>query len=98
MLKYSTLDCTQDVYLDCVYNLSPQSSSHVSPPFPPEPNLTLSSTLVPDLPSVSDLLSWAQKSGYNEVTSYTVANLANRLVIHLTEGKTGVSLLSIQDN
>lgn len=85
-------------YLYYVWFLCPQSSSGVSPPFPAEPNLTLSSTLDSDLSDASNLFVWANESGYLKVTSYTEAHLANRFVIHLTEGRTGVSHLSIQVN
>lgn len=67
----------------------PQSSNSISPPFPPEPNLTVSSRLSPDLSTVSDILAWARKRGFSTVTSYTEADLANRFVIHLTRPGTG---------
>lgn len=71
----------------------------MSPPYPPEPDLTLSSTLNSDLSTISDLLVWASDSGYTTVTSYTEADLANRFVIQLAGGGTGqdpcVSLVSI---
>ncbi|XP_037545274.1 transforming growth factor beta receptor type 3 [Nematolebias whitei] len=76
-------------------HISVHSSSGVSPPFPAEPNLTLSSTLNSDLSDVSDLLVWANESGYLKVTSYTEAHLANRFVIHLTEGRTGRESLRV---
>lgn len=79
--------------------VSPQSSNSVSPPYPPEPDLTLSTTLNSDLSTISDLLAWASDSGYTKVTSYTEADLANRFVIQLAGGGTGqdscVSLVSI---
>ncbi|KAM9392075.1 transforming growth factor beta receptor type 3 [Pholidichthys leucotaenia] len=64
------------------------SSNSVSPPYPPEPDLTLSSTLHSELSTISNLLLWASESGYTKVTSYTEADLANRFVIQLTEGGT----------
>nr|XP_019961916.1 PREDICTED: transforming growth factor beta receptor type 3-like [Paralichthys olivaceus] len=71
-------------------HISVHSSNSVSPPFPPEPDLTLSSTLDSDLSTVSDLLVWANESGYAKVTSYTEADLANRFVIQLAGGGTDV--------
>lgn len=71
----------------------------MSSPYPPEPELHLSSTVNPDLSTISDLLAWAGESGYTKVTSYTEADLANRFVIQLAGGGTGqdpcVSLVSI---
>ncbi|XP_072299618.1 transforming growth factor beta receptor type 3 [Eucyclogobius newberryi] len=67
------------------------SSNSVSPPFPPEPNLTVSSRLDAGLSTVSDLLLWARDRGYSTVTSYTEADLANRFRIHLTRPGTEVS-------
>ncbi|XP_077474742.1 transforming growth factor beta receptor type 3 [Stigmatopora argus] len=64
------------------------SSNSVSPPYPPEPELTLTTTLIPDLSSVPDLLLWVKENGYN-VTSYTEADQANRFVIRLAGTKTG---------
>ncbi|XP_022603644.1 transforming growth factor beta receptor type 3-like [Seriola dumerili] len=64
-------------------HISVHSSNSVSPPFPPEPDLTLSSMLNSDLSTMSDLLAWASESGYTKVTSYTEADLANRFVIQL---------------
>lgn len=61
----------------------------MSPPYPPEPGLTVASTLDPDLSSISDLLLWASESGFTKVTSYTEADLANHFVIQLAEGGTG---------
>ncbi|XP_070779137.1 transforming growth factor beta receptor type 3 [Enoplosus armatus] len=66
------------------------SSNSVSPPYPPEPDLTLSSTLNSDLSTISDVLVWASESGYTKVTSYTEADLANRFVIQLAGGGTDV--------
>lgn len=70
--------------------ISVHSSNSVSPPYPPEPDLTLSSTLNADLSTISDLLAWASDSGYSKVTSYTEADLANRFVIRLAGGGTDV--------
>ncbi|XP_073350180.1 transforming growth factor beta receptor type 3 [Pagrus major] len=70
-------------------HVSVHSSNSVSPPFPPEPDLTLSSTLSSDLSTIPDLLMWARESGYTRVTSYTEADLANRFVIQLSGGGTG---------
>ncbi|XP_072225381.1 transforming growth factor beta receptor type 3 isoform X2 [Leuresthes tenuis] len=64
------------------------SSNSVSLPHPPEPNLTLSSKLDSGLIIKSDLLVWANERGYNKVTSYTEAQLANHFVIQLAEGGT----------
>uniref|UniRef100_A0A3Q1G5M1 Transforming growth factor beta receptor type 3-like n=1 Tax=Acanthochromis polyacanthus TaxID=80966 RepID=A0A3Q1G5M1_9TELE len=64
------------------------ASNSVSPSYPAEPGLTMSSTLNSDLSTVTDLLMWAGQSGYSKVTSYTEADLANRFVIQLTEGGT----------
>ncbi|XP_044038427.1 transforming growth factor beta receptor type 3 isoform X2 [Siniperca chuatsi] len=69
-------------------HISVHSSNSVSPPYPPEPDLTLSSTLNSDLSTISDLLVWASESGYTKVTSYTEADLANRFVIQLAGGGT----------
>ncbi|XP_069005481.1 transforming growth factor beta receptor type 3 [Embiotoca jacksoni] len=69
-------------------HVSVHSSNSVSPPYPPEPDLTLSSTLNSDLSTISDLLVWASESGFMKVTSYTEADLANRFVIQLAEGGT----------
>ncbi|KAM9346014.1 LOW QUALITY PROTEIN: transforming growth factor beta receptor type 3 [Symphorus nematophorus] len=71
-------------------HISVHSSNSVSPPYPPEPDLTLSSTLNSDLSTISDLLVWASQSGYTKVTSYTEADLANRFVIQLSGGGTDV--------
>ncbi|XP_008299553.1 transforming growth factor beta receptor type 3 [Stegastes partitus] len=62
------------------------ASNSVSPSYPPEPGLTVSSTLNADLSTITDLLVWAAESGYPAVTSYTEADLANRFVIRLAEG------------
>ncbi|KAL7378227.1 hypothetical protein ABVT39_010582 [Epinephelus coioides] len=69
-------------------HISIHSSNSVSPPYPPEPDLTLSSAVNPDLSTISDLLVWATESGYTKVTSYTEADLANRFVIQLAESGT----------
>ncbi|XP_061702691.1 transforming growth factor beta receptor type 3 [Syngnathoides biaculeatus] len=67
------------------------SSNSVSPPYPPEPELTLTTTLIPDLSTIPDLLMWADDNGYNNVTSYTEADQANRFVIQLAgTGPVGV--------
>ena len=97
ILPHPDQPCT-DVFFMSSVSL-PQSSNSVSPPFPPEPGLTLSSTLNSDLSTVSDLLLWANESGYTQVTSYTEADLANRFVVQLAGGGTGqdpcVSLVSV---
>ncbi|RVE69088.1 hypothetical protein OJAV_G00074320, partial [Oryzias javanicus] len=67
-------------------HITVHSSSRVSPPFPPEPGLTLSSRVHSDLPATPDLITWANETGFPEVTSYTEADLANRFVIQLAEG------------
>ncbi|XP_032393206.1 transforming growth factor beta receptor type 3 [Etheostoma spectabile] len=72
-------------------HVSVHSSNSVSPPYPPEPGLTLSSTLNSDLSTTSDLLVWANERGYTTVTSYTEADLANRFVIRLAGGRTDVA-------
>uniref|UniRef100_UPI0037E891D5 transforming growth factor beta receptor type 3 isoform X1 n=1 Tax=Semicossyphus pulcher TaxID=241346 RepID=UPI0037E891D5 len=69
-------------------HVSVHSSNSISPPYPPEPGLTLSSTLNSDLSSIPDLLVWASENGYAKVTSYTEADLANRFVIQLAGGGT----------
>ncbi|XP_028268623.1 transforming growth factor beta receptor type 3 isoform X2 [Parambassis ranga] len=69
-------------------HVSVHASHSVSPPYPPEPDLTLFSTLNSDLSSTSDLFVWASESGYTTVTSYTEADLANRFVIQLAESST----------
>lgn len=79
--------------------LSSQSSNSVSPLYPPEPGLTLTSMLTSDLSTTHDLLSWANQSGFPKVASYTEADLANHFVIRLAGGGTGqdlcVSLVSL---
>lgn len=66
-----------------------QSSHSVTPLYPPKPDLTMSSTIVPDLLVTPDLLTWANQNGYLSVMSYTEAHLANRLVIKLKGGGAG---------
>lgn len=75
-----------------------QSSSNVTPPYPPEPGLTLSSTLHSDLPATPNLITWANESGYSKVTSCTEADLANRFVIQLTEEGAGQATSVCQSN
>ncbi|XP_041672861.1 transforming growth factor beta receptor type 3 isoform X2 [Cheilinus undulatus] len=65
-----------------------RSSNSISPPYPPDPDLTLTSTFDPDLSSIPDLLLWANEYGYPRVTSYTEADLANRFVVQLAGGGT----------
>ncbi|CAN9505988.1 unnamed protein product [Ophioblennius macclurei] len=65
------------------------SSHSVSPPYPPEPGLILSSTMTSDLSTVPDLLLWAGQRGYGKVTSYTETDLANRLLIQLSDTRAG---------
>ncbi|XP_037646946.1 transforming growth factor beta receptor type 3 isoform X2 [Sebastes umbrosus] len=72
-------------------HISVHSSNSVSPPYPPEPDLTLSSSLNSDLSTIPDLLVWARESGYSKLTSYTEADLANRFVIQLAGGGTDVA-------
>ncbi|XP_038146363.1 transforming growth factor beta receptor type 3 [Cyprinodon tularosa] len=74
-------------------HITVHSSNSVSPPFPPEPNLTLSSRLVSDLSTVSNPLMWASESGYTR--SYTEADLANRFVIQLAKDGTGQERLPV---
>ncbi|KAI1884062.1 hypothetical protein AGOR_G00222520 [Albula goreensis] len=59
------------------------STNSVSPLYPPEPDLTLTSILSTDLRTTHDLLGWANRNGFPKVTSYTDADLANRFVIRL---------------
>ncbi|KAG7459316.1 hypothetical protein MATL_G00209330 [Megalops atlanticus] len=68
--------------------ISIYSSNTVSPLYPPEPDLTLTSMLTPDLLTTHDLVGWANRSGFPKVTSYTEADLANRFVIRLAGGGT----------
>ncbi|KAL0993072.1 hypothetical protein UPYG_G00102860 [Umbra pygmaea] len=72
-------------------HISVYSSNSVSPIYPPMPDITLTSTLTPDLSATHDLLSWANQNGFPKVTSYTEADLANRFVIRLAGGGTGRS-------
>lgn len=67
----------------------PQSSHSVTPLYPPKPDLTMSSIIVPDLLAAPDLLAWANQNGYPSVMSYTEAHLANRFVIKLKGGGAG---------
>ncbi|XP_041736336.2 transforming growth factor beta receptor type 3 isoform X1 [Coregonus clupeaformis] len=69
-------------------HISVYSSNSVSPLYPPEPDLTLTSMLTSDLSTTHDLLSWANQSGFPKVASYTEADLANRFVIRLAGGGT----------
>ncbi|XP_054615588.1 transforming growth factor beta receptor type 3 isoform X2 [Dunckerocampus dactyliophorus] len=71
-------------------HISIHSSNSVSPPYPPEPDLSLATTLIPDLSTIPDLLLWANVSGYSNVTSYTEADQANRFVIQLSGTGTAV--------
>ncbi|KAI4876044.1 hypothetical protein NFI96_021035, partial [Prochilodus magdalenae] len=59
------------------------SSHSVTPLYPPKPDLTMTTSIVPDLLMNPDLLTWAKQNDYPLVTSYTEANLANRFVIRL---------------
>nr|XP_046161548.1 transforming growth factor beta receptor type 3-like isoform X2 [Oncorhynchus gorbuscha]XP_046161549.1 transforming growth factor beta receptor type 3-like isoform X2 [Oncorhynchus gorbuscha] len=69
-------------------HISVYSSNSVSPLYPPEPDLTLTSMLTSDLSTTHDLLSWANQSGFPKVASYTEADLANHFVIRLAGGGT----------
>uniref|UniRef100_A0AAZ3RQT6 ZP domain-containing protein n=1 Tax=Oncorhynchus tshawytscha TaxID=74940 RepID=A0AAZ3RQT6_ONCTS len=69
-------------------HISVYSSNSVSPLYPPEPDLTLTSMLTSDLSTTHDLLSWANRSGFPKVASYTEADLANHFVIRLAGGGT----------
>ncbi|XP_021413828.2 transforming growth factor beta receptor type 3 isoform X2 [Oncorhynchus mykiss] len=69
-------------------HISVYSSNSVSPLYPPEPDLTLTSTLTSDLSTTHDLLSWANQSGFPKVASYTEADLVNHFVIRLAGGGT----------
>ncbi|TNN57857.1 Transforming growth factor beta receptor type 3 [Liparis tanakae] len=60
-----------------------KSSNSVAPPYPPEPDLTLSSTLHSDPSTMPDFLVRARRSGYSEPTSSTEAELANGVEIQL---------------
>ncbi|KAJ8404202.1 hypothetical protein AAFF_G00339750 [Aldrovandia affinis] len=68
--------------------ISVYSSNSVSPLYPPDPDLTLTSMLTPDLLMTHDFLGWANRSGFPKVTSYTEADLANRFVVRLAGGGT----------
>ncbi|KAG7325943.1 hypothetical protein KOW79_010868 [Hemibagrus wyckioides] len=69
-------------------HITVHSTHSVTPLYPPKPDLTMSSTIVPDLLTTPDLLAWANHNGYPSVMSYTEAHLANRLVIKLKGGGT----------
>nr|XP_061805051.1 transforming growth factor beta receptor type 3-like [Nerophis lumbriciformis] len=70
------------------------SSNSVSPPYPPETELTLTTTLIPDLSSIADILLWSEENGYN-VTSYTEADQANRFVIRLAGTRTVATMMPV---
>ncbi|XP_019749112.1 transforming growth factor beta receptor type 3 [Hippocampus comes] len=70
------------------------SSNSVSPPYPPEPELSLTTTLIPDLSTIPDLLAWAKENGYRNVTSYTEADQANRFVIQLVGTKAAMKAIA----
>ncbi|XP_043956384.1 uncharacterized protein engl isoform X2 [Gambusia affinis] len=76
-------------------HVSVHSSNSVSLPFPPEPNVTMSSRLLSEPPAGSDPLVWATESGYTDFRSYTEAELANRFVIQLAEGRTNQERLPV---
>lgn len=67
-------------------HITVHSSHSVTPLYPPKPDLTMSSIIVPDLLAAPDLLAWANQNGYPSVMSYTEAHLANRFVIKLKGG------------
>ncbi|CAL8315866.1 unnamed protein product [Arctogadus glacialis] len=69
-------------------DVSVYSSTGVSPPYPPQPHLSFSSVVTPDLSAVPDMLEWANQRGFTVVTSYTEAPLANRFMVHLAGGGT----------
>ncbi|XP_014903663.1 transforming growth factor beta receptor type 3 [Poecilia latipinna] len=69
-------------------HVSVHSSNSVSLPFPPEPNVTMSSRLLSEPSAGSGPLVWATESGYTDIRSYTEAELANRFVIQLAESGT----------
>ncbi|XP_043086481.1 transforming growth factor beta receptor type 3 [Puntigrus tetrazona] len=71
------------------------SSNSVSPPYRTQaPSLSMTSTVTSDLLGTPDLLEWADKNGFPELTSYTEADLANRFVVRLTEGGSDTELRS----
>ncbi|CAM4326862.1 unnamed protein product [Leuciscus chuanchicus] len=66
------------------------SSNSVSLPYRTQaPDLSVASTVTSDLHSTPDLLEWAYQNGFHKVTSYTEADLANRFMIKLREGRKG---------
>nr|XP_023691906.1 transforming growth factor beta receptor type 3-like [Paramormyrops kingsleyae]XP_023691907.1 transforming growth factor beta receptor type 3-like [Paramormyrops kingsleyae] len=67
-------------------HISVYSSNTVSPLYPSEPGLTMTSTVIPSLYKTRDLLAWAKQHGLPAVTSYTEADLANRFTIRLAGG------------
>uniref|UniRef100_A0A087XWS3 ZP domain-containing protein n=1 Tax=Poecilia formosa TaxID=48698 RepID=A0A087XWS3_POEFO len=69
-------------------HVSVHSSNSVLLPFPPEPNVTMSSRLLSEPSAGSGPLVWATESGYTDIRSYTEAELANRFVIQLAESGT----------
>ncbi|XP_035380734.1 transforming growth factor beta receptor type 3 [Electrophorus electricus] len=73
-------------------HITVHSSHSVTPLYPPKPDLSMTSTVVPDLLTFPDLLVWANQSGYPIVTSYTEANLANRFAIKLRRGGTAQAM------
>lgn len=70
-------------------SVSLQASDTVTPPYPPEPDLALSSSRLSDLSTGPDVLAWTRRSGFPRVASYTEVELANRVVIQLAGGGTG---------
>ncbi|XP_048847527.1 LOW QUALITY PROTEIN: transforming growth factor beta receptor type 3 [Brienomyrus brachyistius] len=68
-------------------HISVYSSNTVSPLYPSEPGLTMTSTVIPNLYKTRDLLAWANQHGLPAVTSYTEADLANRFTIKLAGGR-----------
>ncbi|XP_060720813.1 transforming growth factor beta receptor type 3 isoform X2 [Tachysurus vachellii] len=69
-------------------HITVHSSHSVTPLYPPKPDLTMSSTVIPDLITTPDLLTWANQNGFSSLMSYTEAHLANRFVIKLKGGGT----------
>lgn len=67
----------------------------MAPPYPPEPDLTLSSMLNSEPSTMPDLLARARRSGYSEPTSSTEAELANGVVVQLAGAGAGQCLVSI---
>ncbi|XP_066531208.1 transforming growth factor beta receptor type 3 isoform X2 [Hoplias malabaricus] len=74
-------------------HITVHSSHSVTPLYPPKPDLTMTTTIVPDLLLHPDLLAWADQNLYPFVSSYTEANLANRFVIKLKGGGTAQTVL-----